>query len=349
LDADVLLVQLRRKRVAPAYLLLGSDAYLRDLCRNHIVEAAVPAEARGLAVFRFSLKETSLAEILRQAQTLPMLSPRQVFVIDEVERAGEADVESLEDYLGNPNVTSVLIFEASTLDRRTRLARMLLEKTHVIEVESPEKDRETEAFARQFAEELGMRLEPTAAEELVFVLGGDLSQLRRELEKLRAYVGAAGSVGTKEIAALVEPARKFNVFEVGALLADGRQAEALGRVRRLLAEGENPIGVVGALAWLFRQLLQAQELSPGSPVWQVRRRLRPSQERAEAVLRQARRFRPGELAEALGVLAEADWALKSSPSDPVALLETVVIRLSRLGKPAPKRPQAEAEAERTSW
>ncbi len=344
---DELLAQLRRKRLAPAYLLLGGDAYLRDLCRNHIVEAAVPAEARALAVFRFSLKETSLAEILRQAQTLPMLSPRQVFVIDELERTGEADVESLEDYLGNPNVTSVLIFEASTLDRRTRLARALLEKTHVIEVESPEEDREAAAIARQFAKELGMRLEPTAAEELVFVLGGDLSQLRRELEKLRAYVGAAGSVGTKEIAALVEPARKFNVFEVAALLADGRQGEALGRVRRLLAEGENPIGVVGALAWLFRQLLQAQELPPNSPVWQAQRRLGLSRERAEALLRQARRFRQEELAEALGVLAEADGALKSSPPDPVALLETVVIRLSRLGEAIRRSSQAEAGAERT--
>src|SRR3989338_7094609 len=56
-----------RRSSHPVHLILGEDAYLREVLREQIISARVPAEARAMAVARFSLEETPLAEGLAQA------------------------------------------------------------------------------------------------------------------------------------------------------------------------------------------------------------------------------------------------------------------------------------------
>ena len=127
---------------------------------------------------------------------------------------------------------------------------------------------------------------------------------------------------------MVSPARKFSVFDLAGLLAERNRAAALARLRRLLDSGENPVGIVGLLAWLYRQLLQAHALPPHTPIWKAAQTLRAPRSRLESLLRQARKFRRRELLAGLGILLEADVALKSSAPDPTAVLETVVMRLT---------------------
>lgn len=315
-------------RPAPAYLILGEDSYQRTLHREEIIAATVPAEARGIAVAQFSLAETPLAEILGRALTPALFCPRQVLVLSGVEAAGEEDLTRLEEYLEAPADCTVLVFEAEKLDRRTRAARLLLERCQLRSAEAPGDTAAVET-AQHFARERGLELDRETAEELVFVLGTDQGRLRGELDKLRAYVGAGGRVSSSDLAAAVSPARQFSVFELADLLAERRRAEALVRLRRLLEAGESPVGIVGLLAWLYRQLLQAQTLPRGTPLWKAAQTLRGPRTRLDGLMRQAQKFRPEELREAFAALLEADVALKSSPPDPAAVLEALVVRLTQ--------------------
>jgi DNA polymerase-3 subunit delta len=308
-------------------LVVGEDSYLRTQYRERIIAAHVPEEARAFAVAQFSLGRTPLPTALSQAATRPMLSPRQVLVLSDVEALSEEDLRDLEHYLAAPADFTVLIFEAERLDRRTRVARLLLENCELYEAESPD-DQGAVASAARFSEELAIELDRETAEELVFALGSDQGRLYSELAKLRAYVGEGGRVTSSEVAALVSRARQFSVFDLVDLLAERRRGDALARLRQLLEGGESPIGIVGLLAWLYRQLLQAQALPRGTPGWKAAQSLRAPRSRVEALLRQASKFSPQELRAAFAALLEADVALKSSPANPTAVLEMLVVRLT---------------------
>ena len=312
-----------------AYLIVGEDSYLRTRRREEIIAANVPAEGRAFAVAQFSLEQTPLGEVLWQAATRPLLSPRQVLVISAVEALEDQQLTQLEEYFDAPADFTVLVFEAERLDRRTRAARLLLERCEVWSAESPE-DSAAVPLLHQLAKELGVKLSQEAAEELVFALGNDQGRLRAELEKLRAYVGERAAVTADDVAAVVSPARQFSVFELADLLAERRRADALVRLRQLLQAGESPMGIVGLLSWLYRQLLQARALPPSTPVWKAAQTLRAPRTRVEGLLRQARRFQPEELRAAFAALLEADVTLKSSPPDPTAVLEALVVRLTKV-------------------
>lgn len=315
------------QRLPLGHLIVGEDAHLRSLAREEIVTAHVPAEARELAVTHYSLDETPFEEVLGRISVRPLFSPYQVLVLTAVEALDDRQLARLEEYWKAPADFTVLVFEAERLDRRTRAARLLRERCQLHAADSPN-DTAAVAAAQKFAHEAGMVLNREVAEELVFVLGTDQGRLRAELKKLRAYLGKGGRVSSSDLAALVSPARQFSVFELADLLAERRRGEALMRLRRLLEAGENPMGIVGLLGWLYRQLLQAQTLPRGTPAWKAAQTLRAPRTQIEGLLRQARKFRPEELRGAFAALLEADVALKSSPPDAAAILETLVMRLT---------------------
>jgi len=323
-----------------AHLIEGEDSYLRQKIRGELIEQFVPQEeARVFAVQEFSLSRTRLQEIERAASAPTLLSPRQVLVLREVEKLGDEDLERLEALLDSLPEFTVLIFEEGQLDKRTRAARLLSARCELHPADSPE-GAEAVRAAEQWAKKIGLKLSRERAEDLVFVLGPDQGRLHAELEKLRAYVGGAREVTMDDLAAVVVAARQFSVFDMVDFLAERRRTEALALLERLLAQGENPIGLVGLLAWRYRQLLTARELPAGLPSYRAAAILRAPQSRVAQLLRQARKFQPEELRQGLAALADADEALKSSSPDPKAVVELLVVQLTggtRAAQPAGAR------------
>lgn len=316
-----------RRSASHAYLIAGADSYLRSQAREKIIAEKVPAEVRDFAVGRFSLERTPLGTVLAQALNRPMLSPVQVLVMTDLDGVKDDALAELEGYFSAPANFTVLVFEAEELDQRTRLARLLLEHCEFVDAKSRDGQDALEA-TRQFARELGLAVDAATAQDLVFAVGPNQGLLRAELEKLRAFAGKEGRVTSADLETLVSPARRFSVFELSALLAERRQDEALQRLRKLLQDGESPVGIVGLLAWLYRKLLQARALPPNTPAWRVARALRAPESRVTMLLRQAKRFSLEELRGAFAALLDADVALKSSPASPEAILEALVIELS---------------------
>ncbi len=311
-----------------AYLIVGEDSSLRLARRQEIVSQLLPVEAREFGVEKISLDRGSLATVLARAATRPLLSPRQVLVLDNLDALGEEDIPVLEEYFHRPTEFTVLVFEAGKLDGRTRLAHLLLDNCRVFEADALDSQEAIRAV-----EELGrakkLKLEREMAEELVYVLGSDLGRLRSEVEKLLAYVGTGQEVTSADVVAVVSAARRLSAFELADALGERRTAEALVLLRRLVESGERPIGLVGILAWLYRQLLQARALPGNAPVWRVAQTLQAPRSRVQDLLRQGRRFTHQDLTEGLSALLQADVALKSSPADPGGLLEMLVVQLGR--------------------
>ena len=128
--AEKLIARLASGKAIPAVVLLGTDSYLRELCRKQIVEACVPEGAREWAVARIRGDAAGWDEALERVQTMPMLAPRQVIIVEDgelVEKLGddarEGIVTALSKYLDSPAPFSVLLIEAAALDRRQKFSQ----------------------------------------------------------------------------------------------------------------------------------------------------------------------------------------------------------------------------------
>lgn len=66
LSSEKLAERLARGKSITGVVLLGTDSYLREMCRNQIIEAFVPEGAREWAVARFSGRGARWDEILER-------------------------------------------------------------------------------------------------------------------------------------------------------------------------------------------------------------------------------------------------------------------------------------------
>jgi DNA polymerase-3 subunit delta len=334
-----LLARLAKGKPIPGILLVGADSYLRDLCRGKLIDAYVAEGTRDWGVRKFSADDEDVSVILAQAQTMPMLAPQQVIFVSEVEaweRLGDDSRDSLvkqiSEYLDNPARFTVLVFEAAALDQRMRLAKLFAEKTVTVSVElstdPAERARLAMPLSLEMAKELGATLDPDAAEELCDILNGELASIRTELEKLSAYVGERRKITRADVDLLVISARKYEVWDLADMLSARNPAQALEFLDRLLREGEAAAALLGALAWTYRKLLEAQELPPGTGGWQAASRLKMRPQAAELAVQQSRKFPKSQLTTGLAALYEADSRLKSGGTNQRAVMEFLVTQLA---------------------
>ena len=327
----------KKNKPAPAILVLGEDAYLRAACRDQIVADSVDPAARDWGVRRFSAADDDLSEILGQARTMPMLSPRQVIIVaslEAIERLGENQrklaVDDLAKYLNDPAPFTILLLEAAALDMRMMLGKLLAEKALVVSAELPEdageRTRLAVALAVRMARELSAEIDADAATELVDLCNANLAAIRSEIDKLATYAGPGKAIGRADVTALVVSEKKYSVWELADMLATRDRKSALTFLGNLLREGEPAPAMVGAMAWMYRKLLEAQELGPHVSGGQAAGKLGMRFNTAEVALRSARKIPRRQLVEGLRALYEADSRLKSGADDR-AVMEFLVAGL----------------------
>lgn len=349
LPADQLLSRLAKGKPIPALLLLGDEPYLRDACRAQLIEAYVEEAARAWGVSRYSAAEGELDAALTQAQTLPMLCPTQVVFLEEVdavermpEEGRDRAIEALGSYLNDPAPFTILVLEAAALDQRMKLAKLLFDKTLTVEVGLGEdavvRQGTAATMAKSMAKELGCEFAPGAAEDLAELVNAELTRMKAELDKLATHAGLGGRISREDVAALVVSSKKYTVWQLADMLAAQERERALQFLDGLLREGEEPVALVGALAWMYRKLIEASELPSSAAGWQAARTLGMRPETAAIAVRSARRIPKARLLEGLSTMYEADSRLKSGAVNPGAVMEFLVTRLAGSAEPGRARP-----------
>jgi DNA polymerase III subunit delta len=339
LSQNDLLGRLKKGKPIPALLLLGEEPFLRDASRVQLIDAFVPEAARAWAVSRYSADRGETQNALDQAQTMPMLSPQQVVFLEDVEqieKLGEkhrdAAVVQLEAYLENPAPFTVLVLEATALDQRMKLAKLLTEKTLVVEVglgdDMDQREATAIALARSLAKEQGVEFEKGAAEDLAESVAADLMRLKTETDKLATYAGQRKTIRRQDVRALVISAKTTTVWELADLLATRQQEKALEFLDCLLREGEEPLQMLGALTWMYRKLIEASELKGVANGWQAARALAMRPEQAESALQAARKIPKARLLSGLQALQRADDRLKGGREAPRTIMEFLVTELT---------------------
>src|SRR5467141_2679413 len=256
-----LLGRLDKGKPIPAILLLGEEPYLRDACRKALIERFVAETARTWAVSRYSAGRGETQAALDQAQTMSMLSPQQVVFLEDVEaieklgekNRGEA-VAQLDAYLENPAPFTVLVVEATGLDQRMKLGKLLAETTLVVGCGLGENAGERQvaavALARTIGKEQGVEFEKGAAEDLAEFVAADLMRLKTEIDKLATYAGDRKMIRREDVGALVVSEKTTTVWELADMLASRQPKKALEFLDRLLRDGEEPLPMLGAVTWM---------------------------------------------------------------------------------------------------
>src|ERR1700736_1134811 len=128
-QADRFVSELESRKLRPAYVFLGDEAFFRKRFRAAILEHLVRGDMRDFSLFEFDLSETDLAEILDRARTPSLMAPFQVFFVRGVKSlfgrgSTEEKLAAIEGYCKNPNADALVIFVADHISIPADVRRM---------------------------------------------------------------------------------------------------------------------------------------------------------------------------------------------------------------------------------
>lgn len=345
--------EVKSRKLKPAYVLIGDEAFFRKQCRDAVLQYLVPPEMRDFSLYEMDLAESELAEVLDRARTPSLMAPFQVFFVRGVKQlygrgSHESEFTAIEEYCSNPNPDALIVFIADHVNIPADLRRMELDDKNryeriretlgqycgVVELARVE-ESEAMRWVMDAASAQGVKVDTDAARELVDSLGGDMMMVANELEKLTLYVGEKKRITLGDVETMVLAAKQRSLYELTDAISAKNRAKALEVLEAMLSTGEGDEAAIGHLYMLaktYRQMLVISEknVRDSRALWQVLwQGFRVPPFAAEDLIRQARRYKSRrELTRGLRLIARADLALRSNPPSKRFILEKLILDLS---------------------
>jgi len=345
------LARMKRKEIAPAYLLLGAEAYQGRRCRDALLDAVFGPEERESGLAQYDLGENSLAQVMDDARSLSLFADQRVILVtnaeaalprqksEEEDDAGSPDgAAELAAYLKDPSPGVTLLFQASrfTFEGEDKKKIERVRKFYAAVSDAVELDRfsmdEARSEAHQLARQVGLAIDAPALELLVEALGGDVARIAVEIEKLSLFSAGSRSISLDDIGALVPDARSATIFALVNALGRRDRARGLQILDTLCREGEYLPLALSFLSTQFRlalvskesglrrpQQIQGHFARSGVPMWNSR---------AEQVFQTLSKFSREQLECGMKLIFAADRDLRSARPDDRIVMERFVLELT---------------------
>ena len=264
---DQILSDLKQKKYAPVYFLMGEEPYYIDVISDYIQNNVLDESEREFDQTIVYGKDVEIQMVINAAKRYPMMATHQVLIVKEAQLIKAWD--DLVYYLQNPLKSTILVFcyKYGTPDKRKKWVQDI-GKIGVVYESKKLRDYEIGSWISNYCRKKNVAIEEKAVAMLSEFLGTDLSKLVNEVEKLILTKPTQMSRITPE---LVEKnigiSKDFNVFELQAALVNKDVFKA-NQIIRYFAENKKANPMVLVLSQLFKffsDLMIYHYLSDKSP------------------------------------------------------------------------------------
>jgi DNA polymerase III subunit delta len=326
---DNLIQKISKGQVEPFYFLYGPETFYQTEVIQALCQKLITDDNRDFNLETFDARESTVNHWVGSAKTLSFLGGTKIVIVRNLHEQvpKDQDATTLLDYIKDPVPEACMVITADKVDRKRKLYKALTGLSTAISCESP-KENELTNWLRKRAEETGYSLSTDAARFLVNRVGAKPGILAKELEKTLLFAGKNKSVSEKDVAEVVGESKLENVFALTDALKAKNPEKALQLLNNQLDHGEEPIKILGTIAWQFRMIWEVKHHQQKNlPSGQIAKAMGANPFVVEKALQHTRRFNTQQLRNGYLELVKTDRSLKSTSKDPVAVMQTLVLNL----------------------
>jgi DNA polymerase-3 subunit delta len=323
----------------PVCAVFGDESFLKREVLKTVRRLVLGGAGGEFSLTTLEGDAVSLRDVLDALATVTLFGgERRLVIVEEADSFVSEHRSELETYVERPAKGSVLLLDVKTWPGNTRLAKAVALDGLAVECKSPTESQIKRWLIQRANSEYSVRLDSAAADALIEMLPPELGILEQELAKLSLVAGKQGVIDTTIVRENVGGWRTRTTWDLVDAAAEGRAADALGQLHRLIAAGEKPQALLPQIGHSLRQLATATRLIESAEAAKSRLSLRSALEQAgvppfklataERQLRQLGRERAKQL---IAWLLAADLAMKGHNSADARArleLERLIVRLS---------------------
>jgi DNA polymerase-3 subunit delta len=321
----------------PVCALFGDETFLRRQAILALRAAVLGGDDGDFSLTTFEGRNTQFRDVHEVVSTVAMFGDGcRLAIVENADDFVSRYRTELEDYVAKPSRSGVLALDLDTLPSNTRLYKSIASEGLLIDCGSPTPAKLSKWLTDWAKQRHKVELSQTAAETLVELIGPELGLLDQELAKLALMAGDDKKISPELVSRTVGGWRTKTTWEMLDAALDGNVREAMLQLDRLLASGEQPLGLLGQISASLRRFAAATRLVLQAEAAGRRINLRNVLEqagirsfvlqKAERQLRLLGRHRGAQL---YRWLLQADLDLKGESAMPPRLIvERLIVRLA---------------------
>ena len=205
---------LKSRRFAPVYMLMGDEAYYIDLISDYIADHVLSPEERDFNQTICFGSDVTAVQVADMARRYPMMAEYQVIIVKEAQNV--RSLEALEKYLKNPVKSTILVWchKNGKIDARKK-AIGLAQAVGIVFESKKLRDYQLPDFIQDYLKKKNVSIDPKACQMIADHIGTDLSRLASELDKVlislpEDHLRVTPEVVEREIGV----SKDFNAFEL---------------------------------------------------------------------------------------------------------------------------------------
>lgn len=221
---------------APMYLLMGEEDFYIDRIVEAIESKAIAEEDKDFNLNVYYGVDADMENIVAAAQQLPVMASRRVVILKEAQSKQQAKqaLEKIAPYSSKPNKTTVFViaFKGDNLNATSSLMKNAAKSGAVIFKSERVKDYQLASHLRDYCSSQKCSIDDNASQMLCEYIGGPLTKLFGEVNKLIQIKGGAGQrITAEDIERNIGISKDFNNFELTSAIASKNYPKAVQIVK----------------------------------------------------------------------------------------------------------------------
>lgn len=212
---------LKAKKYAPVYILMGDESYYIDKISDYIAENVLDPDDRDFNQTIVFGADTTAAQVVDLAKAYPVMpSEHRVVIVKEAQALKSLD--ALERYFEKPLRSTILVvcYKNGTIDRRKKVIGKA-EAAGVVFESKKKRDYELPSFIEKYLKDHNTAIDPKSCAMIAEHIGADLSRLISELDKVMISLPDDNRRVTPEIVEReIGVSKDFNVFELRSAIIE---------------------------------------------------------------------------------------------------------------------------------
>jgi DNA polymerase-3 subunit delta len=302
--------------IFPVYFFFGDEDFIKDRLINEIMESVVDPQARDFNCDRFSADQIDGETLVSLALSYPMMSDKRLVIVKNIQKYSVSDKNRILSYIQAPLESTCLIMTGGKIDRRQKFYADFTKKCQWVECKPLYENQAIDWLKRLFSSK-GVNISDEAAVLLVNQVGISMWALYNEAEKLLTFAWEKKELGLEEVSSAVGFYRKYNAWNLTDAVMRRDKKTAYEILKRILDEGQSPIGLIIDLTRRFILLLKIRTLlDRGVTQHEVSRSLHFKPFFTRLYMNQVKLFTLEELKIGLHILLKADHSIKTGALPP---------------------------------
>ena len=242
------------------YLLYGTVDYLINKTIDKIIN---DNKIDTFNVNKYDLTNTLLSQIINDASSMSLFGDKKLIIVNSAyiftsstKKYLEQDLKSLENYLNNININTILIFVVNDakLDERKKITKLIDKNGEIVECNNIDNITMIKDLLGDY------QMSDSDIKYLLERVGDNSTLLNTEIEKIKIYKDTDKNITKEDIDLLTSKSLEVNNFKLIDAIINGDKLTALNLYQERIKLNEEPIAIIVTLANQIRIMYQVKQL-----------------------------------------------------------------------------------------